>query len=136
MSIIDTLITDRTAPGRYDWRDFNRVEEAVAYISAELEGLGYSAPVSVKTDWARGDKLSRADADRYVKNVQTLRAVLTVFKDTPAAPESIRFLTYGRANDLEKILVDVEVAIRSMQEIFVHCNQPLVFCGSVIYAAT
>ena len=37
MSIIDDLIYDRTAPGRYDWRDYNRVTEAMEYLVEELE---------------------------------------------------------------------------------------------------
>ena len=122
MSIIDTLITDRAAPGRYDWRDYNRVEEAVEYIAAELESYGYSAQVSVKTDWARGNLLRREDAERYIKNVQTLRAAIDVFKTTPAAPDTIRFLTYARANDIEKILVDMEQVIAIMAQTFVACG--------------
>lgn len=122
MSIIDNLITDRAAPGRYDWRDFNRVEEAVAYVAAELEGYGYAAPVVVKTDWARGDKLSWADAERYVRNVQTLRAAITVFGSTPPAPDTIRFLTYQKANNIEKILADIDEIISVLITTFVPCG--------------
>jgi hypothetical protein len=44
MSILDDLIYDRTAPGRYDWRDYNRVAEAMEYLVEELAGHGYTVP--------------------------------------------------------------------------------------------
>lgn len=122
MSILDSLITDRAVPGRYDWRDFNRVEEAVAYVAAILRSHGCDAKVTVKTDWNRGDTLSWSDAERYAGNIKILRDALIGFTETPPVPETIRFLTYQTANDIEKILLDIDDAVERMKKTFVPCG--------------
>ena len=44
MSILDTLITNRFAPGKYDWQDFNRITEAMEYVVEKLRQQGYKVP--------------------------------------------------------------------------------------------
>lgn len=105
MSIIDTLITDRTAPGPYDWRDFNRVAEAVEYVVNRLSKLGYKADVLTKTDWTRQGIQSCAQMERYIANIKAVRAALRLQN---SVPDSIRRLTYEGANEIERILSDAE----------------------------
>lgn len=140
MSVIDTLVTDRTEAdvsryselrdkgwaemttaekaewvagmkGAYNASDLNRVASAMAYLSQRFASAGYSVPVSSPTDWANGDIPRKDDLDTYLDDLRRIRAALAVMDTTPAAPESMDYLTWAKANDIEKILVDVDDAL-------------------------
>lgn len=137
MSVIDTLVTDRTEAdvsryselrdkgwaemttaekaewvagmkGAYNASDLNRVASAMAYLSQRFASAGYSVPVSSPTDWANGDIPTKGDMDTYLDDLRRIRAALAVMDTTPAAPGSMDYLTWAKANDIEKILVDVD----------------------------
>lgn len=140
MSVIDTLVTDRieadvsrhreltdkgwaemtTAEkaewvagmkGAYNASDLNRVASAMAYLSQRFASAGYSVPISSPTDWANGDIPTKGDLDTYLDDLRRIRAALAVMDTTPEAPESMDYLTWAKANDIEKILVDVDDAL-------------------------
>lgn len=141
MSVIDTLVTDRTeadvsrhreltdkgwagmtAAEKAEWLagmkgaynpnpDMNRVASAMSYLSQRFASAGYSVPVSSPTDWANGDIPRKDDLDTYLDDLRRIRAALAVMDTTPAAPESMDYLTWAKANDIEKILVDVDDAL-------------------------
>lgn len=141
MSVIDTLVTDRTeadvsrhreftdkgwagmtAAEKAEWMsgmkgaynpnsDMNRVASAMSYLSQRFASAGYSVPVSSPTDWANGDIPRKDDLDTYLDDLRRIRAALAVMDTTPAAPESMDYLTWAKANDIEKILVDVDDAL-------------------------
>lgn len=138
MSVIDTLVTDRTeadvsryselrdkgwaemtAAERAEWQsgmkgaynpssDMNRVASAMSYLSQRFASAGYSVPVSSPTDWANGDTPRKDDLDTYLDDLRRIRAALAVMDTTPSAPGSMDYLTWAKANDIEKILVDVD----------------------------
>lgn len=140
MSVIDTLVTDRTEAdasryselrdkgwaemttaekaewvagmkGAYNASDLNRVASAMAYLSQRFASAGYSVPISSPTDWANGDIPTKGDLDTYLDDLRRIRAALAVMDTTPEAPESMDYLTWAKANDIEKILVDVDDAL-------------------------
>lgn len=140
MSVIDTLVTDRTEAdvsryselrdkgwaemttaeraewvagmkGAYNASDLNRVASAMSYLSQRFASAGYSVPVSSPTDWANGDIPRKDDLDTYLDDLRRIRAALAVMDTTPSAPESMDYLTWAKANDIEKILVDVGDAL-------------------------
>ena len=140
MSVIDTLVTDRTEAdvshyselrdkgwaemttaekaewvagmkGAYNASDLNRVASAMAYLSQRFASAGYSVPVSSPTDWANGDIPRKDDLDTYLDDLRRIRAALAVMDTTPSAPGSMDYLTWAKANDIEKILVDVDDAL-------------------------
>lgn len=105
MSIIDTLITDRTASdvaawsaleakglagmtaeelaswlggmkGSYNASDLNRVGEAVRYAASRLGAVGYRLEVSPRTDWAVGDIPTSADMAAYLAQIDAVRGKL------------------------------------------------------------
>lgn len=137
MSVIDTLVTDRTEAdasryselrdkgwaamttaeraewvagmkGAYNASDLNRIASAMAYLSQRFASAGYSVPVSSPTDWANGDIPTKGDMDTYLDDLRRIRAALAVMDTTPSAPGSMDYLTWAKANDIEKILVDVD----------------------------
>ena len=124
MSVIDTLITDRTqadvkarnAKGTYNASDLNRVGDAVQYLAGIFKDLGYSVPVEPKRDWGESNLPTPSTMARYLQDVETLRCLLEQLETTPAVPGSMENLTYVSANDIEKILLDVHSTIQRIIE--------------------
>lgn len=125
--IIDTLITDRTAAdvaaltvkGHYNASDLNRVGEAQAYIASRFQQYGYAAAISPKTDWTIRDIPRQADTDTYLRDLQTLRDVFATLSTTPEVPGSMAKLGYQEANDIERILMDINTVIERVFKSFV-----------------
>lgn len=82
--------------GGYNCSDLNRVERAVAQISAAY-GLG----LVTKTDWAAWDMPKQDDLERYISNIEVIRGYWS--PDT-LVPNSMAKLTYVGANNIEKVL--------------------------------
>lgn len=133
MSIIDTLITDRASPGPYDWRDFNRVQEAVEYIADRFAGYGYPVTIKKLPAVTRADLYKASTCQVYLDNVRKLRGVLTLPTTTPSAPASMNLWTYARANDLEKILADIDEILSSMTSVFLRAGMPWAVAGNGVY---
>ena len=140
MSAIDTLVTDRSRgdvdrwgqlrakgwagmsaaerdewlagmKGAYNATDLNRVGQAMQYIADRLHGYGYAVEIAPKTDWLMIDIPSKAQLDRYACDIAALRQAVSVYTSTPETPVNAEKLTYQRANDIEKILVDLDEII-------------------------
>lgn len=114
-----TLITDRTAEdvanktakGFYNASDLNRVGAAVQYVAERFAAQGYTVAVSPKTDWLASDIPTASELETYRQNIATLRALIAVMKSTPETPETMRFLDYIKANDIERILIDLDTLL-------------------------
>jgi hypothetical protein len=156
--IIDELITDRTQAdvtlveqlakkgwrnmsdtekaqyrtnlkGAYNASDLNRVGEAINYIAERLASYGYVVSVSPKTDWAAKDTPTPTQMQRYLQDVTTLRNKLTVWQSTPQVPADMEDLLYGEANDIEKILVDIEEILTLMSQAWYYTGE--IYTGEV-----
>lgn len=121
---IKTLITDRTAAdvasgtdkGYYNVTDLNRVGAAVKYIAKQFTGYGYAVEISPKTDWSESDTPTASQMETYRLNIANLRAVIAIMASTPKTPETMRFLDYLKANDIERILQDLDTLITNMEQ--------------------
>ena len=180
MSIIDTLITDRTEAdfaraqeldtkgwdamtdaekaewsgnlkGAYNISDIIRVTAAMEYLTDLLRGYGYNVdyqPVSIThadgtTDgtWLETDEPTYSQLERYRLNVAAVRAVLAMLPTTPETPARIVAssvgatdgLTWAGANDIERILLDVDTIITSMLDVVLQTAQALLYCGFALY---
>lgn len=100
--------------GAYNASDLNRVGAAVAYVAGRLTGYGYAVSVSPRQDWQVADIPTQESMMAYLADVAALRAALTVAADTPEVPEDMERLTWQEANDIEKILVDVDELLTHM----------------------
>lgn len=119
--------------GAYNYTDLNRVEEAVDYVADELAGapailqayasdLGvawessFDLPydendytgLTVKTDWTDEDIMYATDAARYIGNLQLIGAALPI---TIVAPASMNGLDYAGANNIERMLLQIDAAL-------------------------
>lgn len=116
MSIMDTLITDRTqadviagnAKGTYNASDLNRVGAAMNYVADRLRAAGYDPHISPKTDWMETDWPTVDTMTRYVTDLAELRSQFTQAQTTPTVPTDVENLTWQEANDIERILQDID----------------------------
>ena len=135
MSILDTLVTYRTAAdvaarnekGTYNASDLNRVGAAMNYVADRLRAAGYDPHISPKTDWKDDDWVGPAAQAVYLGDLADLRKQFSMMKSTPEVPPRILAtgintndgLTYTWANNIEKILEDVDdLLTKSMQSRF------------------
>lgn len=134
--ITDRTLADvdaRNAKGSYNASDLNRVETAVQTISGELQTAesdletyaaakgvaqdamfllpyhGADLTVTVRTDWARGEKPAPEHMTRYLSNVKKISGAMG--NQHPTLPGSMARLTYEGANNIERSLELVEPAL-------------------------
>lgn len=108
---ISTLVTDRGAGTYYNASDLNRVGAAVQYVAERFTAQGYAVAVSPKTDWLASDIPTASELETYRQNIAALRALLAVMPNTPETPDSMAGLTYTEANDIERILFDLDTLL-------------------------
>jgi len=120
--------------GMYNYTDLNRVETAVDYVATELVqadtdirqyatdmGVAWDSAfevpydpsdysLTVKTDWDEEDIPSATQMARYIGNLILIRDAI---QDASNAwiPDSMNMIDYQIANDIEKLLIDVDVAV-------------------------
>lgn len=87
------------AKGAYNYTDLNRVETAVADLATKL-GL----TLTTKIDWTIWDIPVESDMERYLSNVVTIRDACPGNYEFPPIPDSMNYLTYEGANNIEKVL--------------------------------
>ena len=113
---ISTLITDRGPGTFYNVSDLIRVGEAVRYLAERFTGYGYAVTVNPKTDWTEDNVPTRKQLETYRRNIAELRRQLTVMAATPETPETMRALNYVKANNIERILQDLDTLITNMEQ--------------------
>lgn len=94
--------------GSYNASDLNRVGAAMQYVAERINGYGYVVHVSPKTDWMEEDTPTQSDMQRYLADLAVLRSTFAVLQSTPAVPADMEALTYTEANNIEKILEDID----------------------------
>lgn len=128
MSVIDTLITDRTAEdvaallalladgtnppedhkGAYNASDLNRVGEAVNYLQDRLSLIGITASGGLRTDWTAADIPTQGQMEDYLAAVAAIRGKILEYRPGSELPESVRRLDYNGANQIELLLSAAE----------------------------
>lgn len=96
--------------GAYNYTDLNRLENAISSVSQALNTYGYINKVNSKLDWGYAALPTTKDMARIKENIDNLRDAYYTYNSTPPTPAegNLRFLDYVSANNLEKILYDVE----------------------------
>lgn len=131
MSILDTLITDRVPGATYDWKDMNRVAEAMEYVAERLRSCGWNVTVNPRR-FTREDFPTESVMEHYIKQLRKLHQTLILFITTPAVPGVSRdrpYMTVQEANDIEKILLDIEDMVRRTEAAYYYSGD--VFAGEV-----
>lgn len=126
---IEELVTDRTArdvqllnnKGNYNATDLNRVEEWCKYLSDLLKEYGYYNSIVTKTDWeiGLGKQNQTSEINRIKNNLQKLKDAFYEIAGTPEVPSTDRLaINYQEANNMEKIMVDLEIALGKLESAF------------------
>jgi hypothetical protein len=110
--------------GRYSYTDMNRVESAVEALSARFVEAGYlDAPLTVKTNWHSFGIPTRTEMVRYLGNIAILRGLVPGYASTPDAPTIEQKFNFERANDIEKILVDVDEILTAIPQSWYYAGE-------------
>lgn len=129
------LVTDRTngdvaarnEKGTYNASDLNRVGSAMNYVSDRLKEAGYDPHINPKTDWKDDEWVDLSAQSVYLNDLSELRNQFHMMENTPEVPPRILAtgintndgLTHTWANDIEKILEDVDYLLtKSIQSRF------------------
>ena len=107
--------------GCYNATDMNRVAAAVTEIAAELNSAGYKVEITPRT-FAESDIIRRAQWAQYLSNVQTLRDAIAVRASTPELPAADAKLDFVGANNIEKILADLDELLGWMKYSRKYCG--------------
>lgn len=131
------LITDRTyedvanetEKGYYNYVDLNRVGSAMAYLRDRFNQNGYLINISPKT-YKKEDIQTNADMILYLSQLEIIKSAIQLPDYTPNAPESMKFLTYQKANDIERILEIVDQMLSNSIESILYSGE--IYSGEVI----
>lgn len=132
--VFDRTLADVQAlneKGTYNAADLNRVKSACIEIAAALNAAGIPVTLTTWTraTWTLANIPTETDLEVFLENVGKLKAAIP--NASPAVPASYAYLTYEKANDIEKILYEVEKALNNMLSIFPRAG--VWTSGGVIY---
>lgn len=85
----------------------NRVANAVSMLASALNAAGYTVETTSQS-FSETDRLKRLKYSVYLANVQTLRDAIAVRASTPELPAAGAKLDFVGANNIEKILADLD----------------------------
>lgn len=114
--------------GAYNDEDMNRVEWAMEYIAQMLRSSG--ASVQLKTEgkiWPEESLLPESETLDYLDDIATLKSAITLPASTPDVPLDMEDFSLDEANDIEKILLDLESIIKKMSAAYRHSG--VTVCG-------
>lgn len=121
---------DKTEKAYYNATDLNRVESATEYISKLLKLYAYfKEDLMCKKDWLMEDYPTESEMIRYLCNIQKLIDSFCLREDSPTLPITMNNLDIYKANDIEKILYDLNILIENMASQFVYSGE--IFSGEV-----
>ncbi len=110
--------------GAYNASDLNRVESAVSYVFERFAANGYDYPApQIKNTWQISEFMDSEETKRYLSNIRQLRARITVPIGTPKVAEDMEQFTFGKANDLERILEILDECISKLEQSFVYSDE-------------
>lgn len=107
--------------GTYGAIDMNRVRAAVSTLSGLLNAAGYKNEVSAQ-NFVEGEDSTDEKYSVYLANVQTLRDAIAVRVSTPELPAADAKLDFVGANNIEKILADLDELLGWMKYSRKYCG--------------
>ena len=107
--------------GAYNAADMNRFAAAVSTLSGLLNEAGYKNEISAQS-FADGEDSTDEKYSTYLANVQILRDAISVRATTPELPAADAKLDYAGANNIEKILADLDELLGWMMHSRKYCG--------------
>lgn len=112
--------------GWYDYRDLNRVGEAMIYVRDRLKMVGEVVDIEPRTNWSLSDLPTYGAITEYLNNVEKLRSVMSVPIETPV---SGLLLNYEEANDIERILESIDSLVTNIMKAYIYSDE--IYAGEV-----
>ena len=103
--------------GCYNATDMNRVSTAVQTLAVELNAAGYAVEIMPQS-FAETDIVRLSQWRQYLANVQALRDAYYTLAETGQLPAPEDRLDYIGANNIEKILADIDLLLDGMKSIY------------------
>lgn len=103
--------------GAYNASDLNRVGEVLNYLHGRLKDAGYityQTTFTAKTNWNIESIPTAEELTHYLKCVSNVREAMTQKRTTPPTPTDMGALNFEEANNIEKILLDIDELIKNM----------------------
>lgn len=120
---------DQVLKGSYDYRDLNRVGNALIYLKDLLIANGYMTEFNPKNTWVESDKPTPLQLADYLAQVQYVRNLFSSITDFPELPNTINNLTTEQANNIERVLELVDFFLQ--QSNLAHFMSNEIFAGEV-----
>lgn len=116
--------------GAYNVTDVLRVIGAMTYLVTQLNAAGFNLSLlSSASGWTEGaDRPVVSLMNNYLRDLGVIQSALDLPSTSPDLPESINYLTWRRANNIEQMLLDVDALLALyVQTMFPPCGDAL--CG-------
>lgn len=95
-------------------------------FTAGADIVGFTAGSDVGSvedrEWLPGDTVTREQWETYLDNVRRLRAAYYTLAETGAIPKADDVLTWEGANNIEKVLADIDLLIDCMKSSYRRCG--------------
>lgn len=135
MSVIDTLVFDRTASdvsggtdkGYYNFTDANRVQEAVEYVVDRITEKGYNVTIQTGISFYEDQIFRTSGFTDWLNNLSAVYGVFTLDASIKRPPSSLQNFGYLTANSIEEMLYHVNDSIDRLDKTPVPCG--LAECG-------
>lgn len=115
-----------SSKGAYNYTDLNRVSTAIYALDEMLRRFGYKTGVEKVPvphgqyegyddyTWYETDVPASETMGKYLENLSKLRSVIIAPASTPAIPSDMDGLTVTEANNIEKIIADLNQLLINM----------------------
>lgn len=105
--------------GCYTFNSLNRVEQTQRQLADLLNKNGYQVNITTKT-WDETNYFNISELQRLLNNLTILRNTGLIYATTPNVPNDYK--PYINANNIEKILFDIEDILKKVVSAFRYSN--------------
>ena len=106
--------------GAYNYTDLNRVGDAINYLANLLNSYAYYNNIKAKNDWKIEDKPNHEQMEKYLNDLKQLKETFFVLQSSPQIPNDMVSLTYEEANNIEKLIYDIDFILKIMEQNFIY----------------
>lgn len=117
------IYSEQDLKGAYNISDRNRVGAAVNFLAACLWETGTrELLINIREDWNLYDIIKRADNGKVLSSLALLKIFLP-YDRTGEIPENLDGMTYIKANNLEKALLDLYGVFERILDSWLYCGE-------------
>lgn len=112
-------LEQKTPKSYYNYTDLNRIETWCEYLANLLNSYSYPVSITIKKNWNMSDLPNTTDMGRIRSNVNAIKTVFHAYTDVP---KNLNYMTIEKANDIEKILSELDFLTKNMISSFRYSN--------------